>query len=138
MGETPKGNLLAAERFGTSGRLEGIAAPGRKHYAALDGLRGLAIIMVMLLHYSPFLPHFLRPLLNQGGSGVDLFFFLSGFLITGILYDAKGQSHYFRNFYARRTLRIFPLYYGFLSVLLISLVVLRFGFPHIWAHKHLA
>ncbi len=145
-----KGKNLDASN-GTSGPLKkGSAEPipakpdadpffsGRRHHPALDGLRGLAIIMVMLLHYSPFLPNFLRPLLRQGGSGVDLFFVLSGFLITGILHDAKGQDHYFRNFYARRFLRIFPLYYGVLSVLLISLLIFRFGFPGIWAHKHLA
>lgn len=124
--------------LGTAGSIEEIAAPGRKHYPALDGLRGVAVTMVLLFHYAPLLPAFTRPVLGQGWAGVQLFFVLSGFLITGILYDAKGQSHYFRNFYARRTLRIFPLYYGVLSVLLAALLVLRFGFPHIWAHKHLA
>src|SRR5580704_13240421 len=89
-------------------------------YAALDGLRGLAILMVLFVHFigdataHTAVERGLVKLANYGIWGVDLFFVLSGFLITGILYDAKSSPHYFRDFYVRRTLRIFPLYYGVL------------------------
>jgi peptidoglycan/LPS O-acetylase OafA/YrhL len=90
---------------------------------ALDGLRGLAIIMVLFVHfigdaqpYSAF-ERILVKASNYGVWGVDLFFVLSGYLITGILYDSKGSARYFRNFYMRRVLRIFPLYYGVLFLL---------------------
>ena len=108
---------------------------GRKHYPELDGLRGVAIALVLLTHYSMVIPDTtpfvaaIHAVFERGWAGVDLFFVLSGFLITGILYDAKGQTNYFRNFYARRFLRTFPLYYGFLAVMLAVLVLLRLHSP---------
>ncbi|MDX2039963.1 MAG: acyltransferase [Acidobacteriota bacterium] len=93
----------------------------RKHIPVLDGLRGIAILMVLWLHtfqsgapVSNSLTRFLARTASLGQLGVDLFFVLSGFLITRILLSAKGSPDYFRNFYVRRVLRIFPLYYGFL------------------------
>ena len=95
---------------------------------ALDGIRGLAIIWV-LFHNTTAMPlapswkvlHVLPLLTNCGWIGVQLFFALSGFLITGGLLDTQGSPHYFRDFYAKRALRILPLYY---TVLLLLLVVL--------------
>lgn len=98
------------------------------HIPALDGIRGLGILLVLFYHYGASAAVFgidnrVIWLSALGWSGVDLFFVLSGFLITGILYDSKGKEKYFRNFYARRTLRIFPLYYAAaFSVILLDLV----------------
>ena len=97
------------------------------HLPGLDGVRGLAILMVMATHFvgsataSTLLQRLAVKAAGYGLLGVDLFFVLSGFLITGLLIRAKGRPHYFRNFYARRTLRIFPLYYAVLAALFVVL-----------------
>jgi peptidoglycan/LPS O-acetylase OafA/YrhL len=98
------------------------------HVGALDGVRGIAILLVLIFHYGRSadtfgFDHPLLTLTGIGWCGVDLFFVLSGFLITGILYDSRGSENFFRNFYARRALRIFPLYYGvFLLVAILAVV----------------
>jgi peptidoglycan/LPS O-acetylase OafA/YrhL len=111
-----------------------IGAGGKSHLAGwmppLDGLRGLAILLVMLFHYGTALnrsklpQHALSIVAELGWTGVDLFFVLSGFLITGILLDSRGADNYFSSFYFRRVLRIFPLYY-------FSLLLVFFLYP-IW------
>ncbi|MFY9646734.1 MAG: acyltransferase, partial [Terriglobales bacterium] len=82
----------------------------------LDGLRGIAILAVLFGHLAPRFPalHF-GAVAQYNFMGVDLFFVISGFLITGILLDSVGSEHYFRNFYVRRVLRIWPLYYTLLA-----------------------
>ena len=85
----------------------------------LDGLRGIAISLVVIFHYFGGVEHTSRghwihlflSALSVGWSGVDLFFILSGFLIGGILLDAQRCFHYFRPFYMRRVFRILPVYY---------------------------
>jgi len=111
-------------------------APSGDRIPVLDGIRGIAILLVMTYHFwvvgiavnaptSPASSISGGPLLwervygyvvGTGWIGVDLFFVLSGFLITGILCESRESPHYFRVFYGRRTVRIFPLYYAALTI----------------------
>lgn len=98
----------------------------RGHLPVLDGIRGLAIVLVLFHHCTDMavvtgVDKAATLFLHWGGFGVDLFFVLSGFLITGILADTRGHKGFFKSFYARRVLRIFPLYY---AICLFSFVIL--------------
>src|SRR5208282_681844 len=104
-------------------------AAAARRIPELDGLRGLAIFLVILCHYIslsdttrlPFILHRFAQGMAVGWSGVDLFFVLSGFLIGGILLEARCSPQYFRTFYMRRVHRILPIYY--LWILLFAVIV---------------
>jgi peptidoglycan/LPS O-acetylase OafA/YrhL len=94
------------------------SVPQADRVRELDGVRGIAILLVLVFHFFGVPPAYPTPVwarvhqaLALGWCGVDLFFVLSGFLITGILLDTKGSANYFSAFYARRAVRILPLYY---------------------------
>jgi hypothetical protein len=84
----------------------------------LDGVRGLAVLLVLFTHVTSGEHHPARAeslaikVVDAGWAGVDLFFVLAGFLIAGLLLRDKGRPRYFRNFYGRRALGLFPLYFG--------------------------
>lgn len=102
------------------------APTAHRHIAELDGIRAIAVWMVLVCHIfygwrvAPGTFHFIpRPLLeviSHGWLGVDLFFLLSGFLITGILLDSRERPGYFRLFYLKRAVRILPLYFACVAV----------------------
>ena len=106
-----------------------VAAPQplvRRFMPELDALRGIAVLGVLVFHgfRAVFgeLPdtgasRFVAQVAQAGVFGVNLFFVLSGFLITGILLDSRNKSDYYRRFYTRRVLRILPAYYALLVLL---------------------
>ncbi len=97
------------------------------HFPALDGLRGVAILLMLFNMLNLFEPqsgvvaYVFGHITFVGWTGVQLFFVLSGFFITGILIDTQRARNYYSGFYARRALRIFPLYFGVLTVAFILL-----------------
>ena len=103
----------------------------KTRFPALDGIRGLAVTMVFLEHYGGGAHggaalQLLNGIRSRMGAGVDLFFVLSGFLITGILFDTRQDSRFFTRFFARRSLRIFPVVYLLFSVLALLTPVLGY------------
>jgi peptidoglycan/LPS O-acetylase OafA/YrhL len=117
----------------------GIArAPKEPRIPELDGIRGVAVLVVVLFHYTIIGPgaplntmlYWGRAVFRLGWSGVDLFFVLSGFLIGGILLDARNSPRYFRTFYARRGFRILPLYFLWLALYPLAVAAYaRWGIP---------
>ncbi len=95
------------------------ALPPPRHIAGLDGLRALSVIAVVWHHAHPGLPAW--PMSYNGFLGVDVFFALSGFLITTLLLEERAATGGIAlgRFYMRRSLRIFPLYYALLALLAI-------------------
>ena len=106
-----------------SGKTLWTEAGNRAFHPALDGLRAVAFLLVFFQHYYS---------IPWGWTGVNIFFVLSGFLITGILFDSRDNDHAARNFYVRRTLRIFPLFYGAFLVLLLLDPIFRWRWSLIW------
>jgi peptidoglycan/LPS O-acetylase OafA/YrhL len=106
-----------------TGNTEHTQPENRAFYPALDGLRAVAFLMVFFQHYYS---------IPWGWTGVNIFFVLSGFLITGILFDSRDDAHRARNFYVRRTLRIFPLYYGIFLGLLLTYPLLHWEWNVYW------
>lgn len=96
----------------------------KTRFPALDGIRALAILLVFADHFGGGahggrVLQLINIIRQRGWVGVDLFFVLSGFLITGILFDTRNDSHFFKRFFARRSLRIFPVFYLTALVLLL-------------------
>src|SRR5271154_1735476 len=97
----------------------------KKKIPQLDAVRGIAVLLVLLHNTDVYPALHLHWISANGWMGVDLFFVLSGLLITGILLDTKESDGYFKNFYARRTLRIWPLYYSLLLFMFVIVPIVR-------------
>jgi len=99
----------------------------RIHYDSLDGLRGFSALAVLAFHTS-------IPIFWLGWAGVQFFFCLSGFLITSILIESGKANNYFKIFYARRILRIFPIYFLILFGVFFIAVTLKLNVNDFWLY----
>jgi peptidoglycan/LPS O-acetylase OafA/YrhL len=111
----------------------------KTRFPALDGIRALAVTMVFVHHYASgtqahegIVLRVIHAIDQRLWSGVDLFFVLSGFLITGILYDTREDSKFFRRFYVRRSVRIFPVFYLVAAILLLLTPIFHYQWQ--WGH----
>lgn len=116
----------------------------RKYNPALDGIRGYGFLLVFIIHYFPpyqltqigsISSRTLKGLESVAYFAVPMFFVLSGYLIGGILFNTRNREGYFRVFYSRRVIRIFPLYY--LTLLVIAAIDTALKFPlrfQFWSH----
>ena len=105
----------------------------KTRFPALDGIRAMAVTLVFALHFGGggtnggIALKVMNAIRIRGGIGVDIFFVLSGFLITGILFDTRHDSQYFKRFFARRSVRIFPIVYLLFAVLAVLTPILGYG-----------
>ena len=116
----------------------------RRRVPELDGIRGLAILLVLVWHYFAMLVKpergtwlwFAKIAAGLGWSGVDLFFVLSGFLLGGILLENRESTNYFKAFYARRACRILPIYFVLVIAVAIASGLMKGtrneGFAHLF------
>jgi len=109
----------------------------KTRFPALDGIRALAVTMVFIRHFGGGshggkVLQLINEIRQRGWMGVDLFFVLSGFLITGILFDTRNDSHFFKRFFARRSVRIFPVFYLVFAILLLLTPIFKYQWH--WLH----
>jgi peptidoglycan/LPS O-acetylase OafA/YrhL len=133
---SPQSDFVSTAKKGDQPRASNFN--GSHRIPELDGLRGIAILLVLVYHFvggdfsrTGVLPSSVVTVIKQSWIGVDLFFVLSGFLIGGILIDSRRSPQFFKSFYVRRFFRIVPLYWLLFALSLIVLAGILPGFPKV-------
>jgi peptidoglycan/LPS O-acetylase OafA/YrhL len=125
-------NALETRQQGASRTDSDRIMPEKRRITSLDGLRGAGLLMVFLYHYLPPNPaNIIYRITRLNWIAVDLFFVLSGFLITGILFDSRGKTGALKKFLKRRFWRLMPVYLAAIFVVMLASFALRVK-PH-WA-----